>query len=275
MTRSGSGTSGDPDIYVIPPKAGQVYCELEFAADCIVLFQNSGSNYSRLDWTWGVTTSAVYILDFAANSHATIEAGFIFDGDTAGTHQGYFHFRGELSAVGTSGNEIVFKNFRSVYIYPYRYNQTWDYVKMMEVTISTGYVPYINFPQTGVGKATLSMKHITIANSTAINYGRLQFTDLATPRDDYIFEDWDIDNIDYILYMLGSSVKLVRFTFNNSSGTAYVYCSGNAAGIPVETVKYDLTNHKTLQPSVVFEDCTWNDTKPYTSPAPPSFERSD
>jgi len=258
MTRTGAGSEGDPYLYNIPPLAGQTYCEFEISGSCIVLFQNSGSNYSKLSWTWGTTTAAPYILDFAATSDVTIEPGFEFDMDAStATHYGYIYFRGGISAVGTEGNEIIFKHYRNCYIYPYQNDQTWDYVKFQECTHSAAYMMYLTYPQ-NIDPLTLSMKHITIENASNL-WGRVYFQNESVPNGKQIFEDWTIENLAYPFYTVNGNYYLKRFHFKTSTIQGLHYVNGLGTGLPMTLNKTNGHNTRTLQPMCVFEDCTWED----------------
>jgi len=258
MTRTGAGSEVDPYLYNIPPKAGQVYCELEISSGCDVLFQNSGTNYSSLSWTWGVTSAAPYIFDPAAGSHISAEPGFIFDFDLAGTHYGYIQMRGSCDIIGTLGNEVIFKHYRNFYVIPYRDASNFDYVKFIDVTYSSAYQMYIYYQQ-AADPVSISMKHITVSN-TGTQRGRMYLQNMNMPFSNYIFEDWHIENLIYGGYYTGGNFYLKRFYYKDTGVQILGYAGGTGVGIPIVTEKAEGNNLETFQPMNVYEDCTWDNT---------------
>jgi len=259
MTRTGTGTSADPYVYQLIPGTGAAYVELEISSGCKVLFQNSGSNYSRLEWTWGSTTVATYMLDFASNSEVEIEPGFIFDLDaTSASHYAYIILRGQINAVGTLGNEIIFKHYRNLYFYPYAGTHTFEYVKFMDTTYSSGYMFYMTYLQ-AASPVTVSMKHITVMN-TSNTWGRIYINYVSTPPTDWALEDWRIEKVYYPLYTTASTVRLVRWYFKDTSVQAIVYGCGTGSPPPVITTKSDSSPTKDFQPAFIFEGCTFDNT---------------
>ncbi len=259
MTRSGSGIEGEPYIYTIPPKSGQVYCEFEISSGCKVLFQNSGSNYSKLQWTWGSTSGIYTVFDMATGSEIEVEAGFEFDFDTAGTHRGYAYWWGKSTLSGSSGNEIILKHMRSNYFYP-RDDFDWDYVKIQDVSYSTGYMVYMGYDYHTDKLPTCSFDNITVENTNANYWGRIYLGHNATvPLDNRTFNNWHVEHLDHPLYNISGNVKISNSTFKDCKGPIVCYSSGNGIGLPFNTSKTQLVNNKTFQPMTVFDNCVIDD----------------
>ncbi|MEA2037565.1 MAG: hypothetical protein U9O94_08705, partial [Nanoarchaeota archaeon] len=133
-TVTGTGTSGDP--YTITAAS---YRELEFSSGVKVKFV--AGTYT--DWQWGTTSGTYVIFDASSGCEIEIEQGCNFNFGSTGTYKrGYVYLYGKVTAQASSGNEIVFENYRSMYIYS-RDTQVMDYVFLKNCTYSSGYMIYL------------------------------------------------------------------------------------------------------------------------------------
>lgn len=90
---------------------------------------------------WTLTANKYPILDAQLGSVLNLSQNTTIIGDTNGVYQTYAYFQGETNVNGTSGNEVIFEKFRSLYIYGYR-NQDWDHVIIRDCMLSSGYNLY-------------------------------------------------------------------------------------------------------------------------------------
>jgi len=172
-TITGSGTDADP--WVITATA---YRELEISSGCKVLFESG----TRINWQWSTTSGTYYILDMAAGSTVHIEEDVIFDLGSTGTYRrGYVYSRGSLIINGTLGNEVIFKNYRSMYIYPYNYDVTIDHCKFQNATYSNGYMVYVSYDQCSTAMAHFTMTNITVENTNGNYWGRVCMMYMSSP----------------------------------------------------------------------------------------------
>ena len=249
-TITGSGTSVDP--WIITAAA---YRELEISNACKVLFEAD----TYLYWNWSNTSGTYVVMDFATGSETVIEQNCVFNFGYVGTYtRGYVYVYGKLTIQGTSGNEVIWKNMRSIYFYP-RGDQDWDYLKIQDSSYSVGYIPYLTYSNNYILPIpTVHLNHITIEDTRGTYNGRFYWLYSGNPIDTYLFENFSVDHITYPIYLASSNGKFINSTFKNSSVQAVNYNSGNGIGLPFNTSKSVLHNQKTFQPMSVFDGCTFD-----------------
>lgn len=250
-TITGAGTVGDP--YTITAAA---YRELEISNGCKILFE--ANTFTR--WFWSATSGTYVILEFATGSDCVIEEGCEFDLGYTGTYRrGYMYTYGKLTITGTVSNPVIFKNYRSGYLY-FRDDQDWDYVKFQDTTYSSGYMIWLSYSQYTSIYPTVNLNHITVENTNANYWGRVYAGYTSTmPRDELTLNNWHVEHLYYPIYSVSGSVKFTNSTFKDTIIQAYSYDAGNGIGLPFVTSKDKLANSKTFQPMNVFDTCTFDD----------------
>ncbi len=260
-TITGAGTSGDP--YVITrgddaPAASADARELEISSGCKVLFEAD----TFTGWQWNNDAGTLTILDIATGSEVDIEEGCEFDMGIAGTYRrAYISCYGKINFIGTALKPIVFKHMRSIYNYP-RADQTWDYVNIEDTTLSSGYMMYMTYnaaySQTDI--PTVSMKHITITSTANPTWGRvyMSYNAMLPYPATWTFEDWVIEDLSSITFN-GGTMVCKGWSFKNTVNPIGCAYAGGGIGLPYNHSKAVVFPQGTLQPSIIFDNCTFDD----------------
>ena len=208
---------------------------------------------------WDLSTHKYPILRVYEGATLKGGAGGKIIGDINNSHYSYIYFYGSIMLQGSSENNFIIEQYRSIYIYERSSSvYTFDYVTLQNVTYSWGYCIHWNRLDATSNQKSHSFTNVTIHSDNHRGYGMLLYGDFSNVT----FDNITIDNTRYGLYLHGAIVKFTNSTFKdiyyNSLllyGTSAIqsYSHYNTS----KTKIYNLAGWG--QPKVIFDNCTWHD----------------
>jgi len=219
---------------------------------------------------WALTANGYPVLDVASGARLDVAQNTTFIGDTDNTHQSYFYFYGETNFNGTSGNEIVIENYRTVYIQDYGNVtgasdgiHTWDYVILRDVMSSSGHSLYFrpDIYQLDADNGQHSFTNITIDMSAGPNsaWGQLYFDSGDYSR--FTFDNFTMTEGNRIICYGCSNLKIANSTFTDGANDNRCYHSkeGNITGrYNPAAASYPYPQQIQNQSKVLFQNCTFD-----------------
>lgn len=226
------------------------YRELEISSGCIINFEEGDT----INWIWSASSSTIVVFEIASGAVVTIEPNVTFDfGSNSQTYmRAYFYCYGSCTAEATLGNEIIFKHYRSIYMYPYQ-AQSFAYCNFEDQTYN-GYALYFSNVGTQAW-AQCDMDHITVSGST----GYVYFATGGMIPTNLNLTNWVIDGGSTGLQIFGyPGVYFDSWTIKNASS----YPSVNGSGLQAGQTWYNTPGvlaENSYQPYVYFDNCLFED----------------
>jgi len=209
---------------------------------------------------WDLSANKYPILDVARGGTLTLAQNTTIIGDTNATQQSYIYFYGTVNINGTSGNEVTFENYRSIYIYMYDTTAwDWDYVVLQNTTYASGYFIYFRPGDLGSydgGGVAHDFNEVTIQDDGGEGYIYFMYGDYSAMS----FTNWTIDGIEGCHIKYNSAIKLENWTFKNCDDYTRHYWNGFAGTYPHYTTS-KTSNWWTQgynQPLFIYDTCEFD-----------------
>lgn len=210
---------------------------------------------------WNLTIDKYPIFDVQSGSTLNLAQNTTIIGDTNSSHQSYIYLYGTVNCYGTAGNEVVWKNYRSIYVYMYDSTAwNWDYVILRDNTLSSGI--YIYFQGGGTSgwdgvKIPHSFTNVSVIDTKGWGYFYLVNGDYSQ----WTFDNWTIDGVDRLYFSDLACLTLSNWTFRHSDVENLL---GNNSYLSTRS-RYktsktsDFYSYEYNQPLVVLDSCTFDD----------------
>ncbi|MHA1852575.1 MAG: right-handed parallel beta-helix repeat-containing protein [Candidatus Heimdallarchaeaceae archaeon] len=210
---------------------------------------------------WDLSTSKYPILRVYQGATLIGGAGGKIIGDINNTYYSYIYFYGTITLQGSSGNNFVIEQYRTIYLYERTTSTyTFDYVTLQNNTYTYGYYIYWNRNDATSNQNSHSFTNITIQSNNHKGYGMLLYGDFSNVT----FSNITIDDTRYGFYLQAATAKFtnctVRDTYLDSLmayGASPTWTYGHYT--TSKTKQYNLAGWQ--QGKVVFENCTWHDNR--------------
>lgn len=190
-----------------------------------------------------------------------IAAGVTITADLNDTYQARHYFYGVVNCSGTSGNEIIFQQHRSINFYMNYWTGTtaydWDYVIIRNPTGITYESIIFDPTDFRIGNLNHSFKNITLTDTGISRSGRPYFG----PGDysNIEFDSWTVD----FIYGINFESGIFGITFKNSTfKNTTTYSTIGASGANTTSGAYDTSKghnwSRSNQPMVRYYNCTFD-----------------